>query len=182
MRFSDSQAEREDLYELLIRHVRDFAIFLLDRDGLITTWNEGAVRLFGYDRAEIIGQPLSTLYLPEDVAAGIPERELNDARQRGRASDDRWLKRKDGGRVWVTGVTVAIQHDEIRAFGKIIRDMTVHKEKDERIRKLNEELSERLRELEQFEEVVVGRELEMIRLKEEIRRLHERLKSTGSEP
>lgn len=175
MRYTDTQAEREDLYELLIRHVRDFAIFLLDLDGCITTWNEGAARLFGYDRSEIIGEPLARLYTPEDVAQHAPERELQEARRHGRASDDRWLMRKDGQRIWVTGVTVAIKDAEVRAFGKIIRDMTAHKEKDERIHKLNEELSERLRELEQFEEAVVGRELEMMKLKQDNQRLQEQI-------
>src|SRR3954468_12912935 len=101
----------EEQHRLLMECVTDYAIFLLDTDGRIATWNAGAQRILGYPEAEVIGRPASLFFTPEDVAAGVPELELQSAAQTGRASDDRWQVRKDGGRFWASGITTALRDE-----------------------------------------------------------------------
>jgi PAS domain S-box-containing protein len=115
---------------LLLHHLmkqdRDNAIILMDPAGVIVDWLAGAEPIFGYTLPEALGRYMGTLFTPEDVSAGVPEHELDVARSDGRADDDRWLMRKDGGRFWAHGTTVAL-HDEARnimGFGKILRDRT----------------------------------------------------------
>ena len=168
--------QRRHLYDLFVQSVRDFAIFLLDKNGHIITWNEGGHRVFGYTADEIIGAHLSTLYTEEDLANHVVEEELRIARERGTASDDRWLVRKDGRHVWVSGVTVGIHDAETACYGKIIRDQTEARQKEERIATLNDKLHEKIQELEKFDEATVGRELKMIELKREMERLKDRIK------
>src|SRR3954462_9382031 len=104
----DLQARREFL-ATLVEQVEDYAIFLLSPGGHNATWGSAVERIFGYSEAEFIGQPSVQLFTPEDRAAGVPEQELAAARQLGKASDDRWLLRKDGTRVWVQGMTTALR-------------------------------------------------------------------------
>jgi PAS domain S-box-containing protein len=176
-----------ELHHLLIHHIDDFAIFLLDDDGCVVTWNIGAERLFGYTAAEIIGQPITRFYTAEDITAGVVDQELRDARANGKASDDRWLVRKDGTRVWVSGVTVAFEVRGARVFGKVIRDQTDTRRNAERLVTLNRELvssvkkmeesqqqlMEKVLEMERFEEAVVGRELKMIELEKQVKQLRQ---------
>jgi PAS domain S-box-containing protein len=183
------------LLKLLVDHVEDFAIFLLDADGTVATWNAGAERVFGYTSTEIVGQHFSKFYLREEVASHIPEKELERARTEGRASDDRWLLRKDGRHIWVSGVTVCFKSGGSCDFGKIIRDQTRMKQRDEAIQRLNKELQgtvERLerseamltgkvQDMEGFEDAVVGRELQMIRIKKENERLRLELQQLKDE-
>jgi PAS domain S-box-containing protein len=167
--------QRRYLYDVFVGSVAEFAIFLLDSEGRVVTWNEGARRTFGYGADEIIGKTFTVLYTADDLAASVPERELRAATQEGSASDDRWLVRKDGERIWVTGVTVGLTRDGQPYYGKIIRDQTVVRQKEERIEQLNNDLGEKVTELERFEEVTVGRELKMIDLKRELERIKKRL-------
>jgi PAS domain S-box-containing protein len=112
--------------QVAVNEVKEFAIFQIDPTGHISTWNQGAHRLFGFQDDEAIGQPTDILFTPEDRAQGEPARELNTARVEGRASDDRWQLRKDGTRFWASGVTTAL-HDEAgnpRGFTKVCRDLT----------------------------------------------------------
>lgn len=74
-----------ELYEVFIKHLDDFAIFLVDEEGRVATWNIGAEQLFGYTRTEIIGQPVARFYTADDIAAGVPAQELRDARTNGKA-------------------------------------------------------------------------------------------------
>jgi hypothetical protein len=106
----------------------------------------------------------------------VVEKELYTAKEKGTASDDRWLVRKDGRRVWVSGVTIGLHDIETACYGKIIRDQTEARQKEERFQQLNDNLHEKIRELEKFEEVTVGRELKMIELKREMERLKDRIK------
>jgi PAS domain S-box-containing protein len=167
--------QRQYLYDVFIGSVAEFAIFLLNSEGRIVTWNEGGRRTFGYSADEIIGRYFSVLYTDDDRTASVPERELKTALQCGSASDDRWLVRKDGDRIWVTGVTVGLNRDGQPYYGKIIRDQTVVRQKEERIEQLNNDLGEKVTELERFEEVTVGRELKMIDLKRELDRMKQRV-------
>src|SRR6202521_1674096 len=88
--------QSEERLGLLIEGVQDYALFLIDASGHVSGWNAGAERLLGYEEEEIIGQPLSQFFTPEDRLTGKPERELETARTIGRASDDNWLVRKNG--------------------------------------------------------------------------------------
>ena len=99
--------QSEERLGLLIEGVQDYALFLMDPSGHVSGWNTGAQRLLGYEAEEIIGQPLSQFFTPEDRQTGTPERELETARTTGRASDDNWLVRKDGRRFWASGITTA---------------------------------------------------------------------------
>jgi len=178
MGIKETQAQpeqRQYFYDAFIGSVAEFAIFLLDSKGRVATWNEGGRRTFGYAADEIIGQHFSVLYTDDDRTASVPERELETALQHGSASDDRWLVRKDGERIWVTGVTVGLNRDGHPHYGKIIRDQTVVRQKEERIEQLNNDLGEKVTELERFEEVTVGRELKMIDLKRELERMKKRV-------
>src|SRR5690349_12763545 len=90
----------DELFRLLVASVRDYAIFMLDRDGNVTTWNTGAERLKGYRADEIIGRHFSTFYTAPDLADGKPARMLAGAIEHGRIEDEGWRVRKDGTRFW----------------------------------------------------------------------------------
>ena len=112
--------------QLLIDAVVDYAIYMLDLDGHVVSWNSGAERLKGYTAGEIIGQSFSRFYLPEDQKAGLPEKALRTAREAGRFHTEGWRVRKDGTRFWATVVVDPI-HDEsgkLIGFAKVTRDIT----------------------------------------------------------
>src|ERR1700727_3108062 len=97
-RLSDlAQAER---FQLLVDAVKDYAIYLLDADGRVSTWNSGAQRFKGYAAEEIIGQHFSVFYTEKDRAAGLPARALETAAREGRFEAEGWRVRKDGTRFW----------------------------------------------------------------------------------
>src|SRR5689334_19650043 len=118
------------LYRALLEQVRDHAIFVIGPDGLNHTWNQGVERLLGYSRDEFIGRHTREIFTPEDRAEGVPERELQFAADEGEASDERWLQRKDGSRLWASGMTSRLLGDDGRliGFAKVFRDLTVERE------------------------------------------------------
>ncbi|PQV63328.1 PAS/PAC sensor hybrid histidine kinase [Abditibacterium utsteinense] len=122
----------ENLYAILVAEIRDFAIFLLDREGVIVSWNEGARLLFGYEKNEILGQKVDFLFVPEDRQNGVVEQELHKARTEGRAEDVRWHLRKDGSHVWANGVNTALKSEsgELRGFAKVARDDTLRQKSE----------------------------------------------------
>ncbi|ANB77863.1 histidine kinase (plasmid) [Paraburkholderia phytofirmans OLGA172] len=123
---NDSDVPVEDRYQLLIDAVQDYAIFMLDPDGHVASWNSGARKIKGYSADEIIGRHFSVFYTPEDVASDKPGRELALAAARGRAEDQGWRVRRDGSRFWAD-VTITAVHDPSGAllgFAKVTRDMT----------------------------------------------------------
>lgn len=139
--------QSEEIFRLLVESVTDYAIFLLDTDGRIVTWNSGAEKIKGYTPEEIIGKGLSTFYLPEDAHSGKAERELDIARRTGRFEEEGWRVRKDGTRFWANVVISAV-HDEggnLRGFAKVTRDMTERKRADEVQQALLEQREARLR-------------------------------------
>ena len=123
-------------FRTMVEQVRDFAIFMMDANGRHMTWNEGVLRLTGYDETEFLGLSGSVLFTPEDRARGEVERELRTAVTEGRASDDRWLVRKNGSRFWATGITTRLNDDagELIGFSKMFRDLTAEKEAQDRLR------------------------------------------------
>ena len=118
--------ESEARYRLVVDSLPDYAIFLLDDDGLVTHWNAGAERLLGYTGDDILGRSARILFTPEDQARGEPEKEIATAKSAGRAADDRWHMRKDGSRFYVTGLMTVVTDALGRRIGlaKIMRDVT----------------------------------------------------------
>lgn len=120
-------------FRLLVASVQDYAIFMLDPRGYVTTWNLGAQRIKGYAADEIIGRHFSTFYPPEDVAAGKPAMELVEAERNGRFEDEGWRVRNDGTRFWANVVITALRDGtgRLRGFGKVTRDLTARKAAEE---------------------------------------------------
>ena len=119
-------AERAGLHRLLVDSVRDYAIFALDPDGNVLSWNAGAEYLKGYTANEIIGRHFSIFYPPEKIAEKFPEYELEVARRDGRFEDEGWRIRKDGSRFWANVVITALRGESgtLVGFAKVTRDLT----------------------------------------------------------
>jgi PAS domain S-box-containing protein len=113
-------------YRLLVENTGDYAIFTLDREGCVSSWNLGAQRMLGYSESDILGKPHAITYAPEDRANDIPEQELQTALAAGRSEEDRYYLRKDGQRFCANGVTVPFynSHGAFLGFAKIMRDLT----------------------------------------------------------
>jgi len=133
--------QSEERFRLLVSGVKDYAIFMLDPDGRVATWNAGAERFKGYAAQDIIGQPFSRFYSPEDIAADKPGQELRTALAEGRAEDEGWRLRKDGSRFWANVLVTALRDDKGRllGFSKITRDITERKKTQEALTKAKEE-------------------------------------------
>lgn len=115
----------EDLLQRLLEQSRDHALILLDPGGRILDWLAGSEHMFGYAAAEVVGQSIELIFTPEDLAFGAARHELEVARSVGKGEDDRWLLRKDGTRIWVSGVLTALREgDEVIGYGKVLRDRT----------------------------------------------------------
>jgi two-component system, cell cycle sensor histidine kinase and response regulator CckA len=117
----------------LVDIIDDYAIFILDPKGNITTWNAGAARIYGYSAKEAIGQHLSCFFTPVDVASGVPQRELDNAVMSQSSFEEAWRVRKDGSRFWAHGTITAIFHPagHLTGFLKIVRDLTESQRKAE---------------------------------------------------
>ena len=138
--------ESEQRMRLIAASTRDYAIATMDMDGIVTSWNNGAERLFGYSEKEILGQRAEVLYTPEDRSTDAFRDELNRARKDGRAEDDRWHVRKDGSRVFCSGITSPLIDEKICGFVKIARDLTRSKQiRDQQEARLAWEKQERVR-------------------------------------
>ncbi|MDQ6717783.1 MAG: ATP-binding protein [Gemmatimonadota bacterium] len=141
--------EAGDLHRLLVDRVTEYAIFALDPNGIILSWNAGAERLKGYRPEEIIGRHFSIFYPAEDIAAGKTERELEIARAEGRVEDTGWRLRKDGTRFWANVLITALKDDDgkLVGFAKVTRDLTerrdTHQREIENAKRLAFEESER---------------------------------------
>ena len=103
-------------YRLVVKNAPDYAIFTMDLEGIIRTWNPAAARIMGYSEAEIVGQTAALIFTAEDRAAGVPEREMRKARETGKAEDVRWHLRKDGSRFWANGIMTALNEDAAGAW------------------------------------------------------------------
>jgi PAS domain S-box-containing protein len=129
----------EEQYRLLTENVKDFAIFLLDKDGKIATWNTGAERITGFKEAEAIGQPFALLFRPQDIINREPDKELLIAAEKGRSEDERWHTRKDGSQFWAMGVVTPLWDNEgkLRGYAKIMRDITDRKRAETELAEAN---------------------------------------------
>lgn len=138
--------DRENQFALLVEGIEDYAIFLLDCRGNVSTWNSGAKRIKGYQAADIIGRHFSCFYPPEDLIDGKPLRELAQATKEGCVRDEGWRVRADGSRFWANTLITARFDDTgtLIGFSKITRDMTAHKEFQQRLSDLNDDLEHRV--------------------------------------
>jgi PAS domain S-box-containing protein len=172
--------QSEERFRHLVEAVRDYAIFMLDPEGRIVTWNLGAERIKGYSAQEIIGQHFSKFYPEEDLRDGKPARELEIAIQDGRVEDEGWRVRKDGSKFWATVVITAIRDDggDLIGFTKVTKDNT------ERMLVLKA-LRDSRRELHDSEDSLRRLSLHLLRTQDEERRrigrdLHDSLGQTLS--
>ena len=138
-----------DAFRLLVESTVDYAIFMLDPEGCIASWNAGARRIKGYEAEEIIGRHFSTFYTPDAVERQWPQFELKEATRVGRFEDEGWRVRKDGSQFWANVVITALRgpDGQLRGFAKVTRDLTLRKQQEERIGSLTRELQQRVVEL-----------------------------------
>lgn len=137
-----SLLDAERHFRLLVQSVTDYAIFMLDPEGRVASWNPGAERIKGYSAGEIIGNHFGRFYTPEEFEAGVPQRALETARETGRYEAEGWRVRKDGSRFWANAVIDAV-HDEqgkLIGFAKITRDMTEKREVQLRLQESRDQL------------------------------------------
>jgi PAS domain S-box-containing protein len=132
--------QSEERFRLLVESVRDYAIFMLDPDGHVLTWNAGAQRFKGYQADEIIGQHFSRFYPPEALARGLPDLELRVASETGVFEDEGWRVRKDGSLFWANVVITAMRdaQGELVGFAKVTRDLTQRRGHEEDLRRSEE--------------------------------------------
>jgi PAS domain S-box-containing protein len=127
---SEPLRQSEEMFRLLVEGVKDYAIFMLDPDGFIVSWNSGAQTIKGYTAQEIIGQHFSRFYPPDAIARNWPQRELQIARQEGRFEEEGWRLRKDGTPFWASVVITSLYDENnghLRGFAKVTRDLTDRK-------------------------------------------------------
>jgi PAS domain S-box-containing protein len=138
--------------ELLLDGVKDYAILLLDTEGRVLNWNDGATLLFGYHAADVIGQPFSRFFIPEDRESGRPEAEVRQAAASGQVTCEEWQVRRDGTRFWGCVVITALRDErgELKGFAKVIRDATDRKQLEMELRRQAEELAEANRRKDEF--------------------------------
>lgn len=140
-------SNRERFLEAIVQSAIDYAIISLDLDGLVTSWNEGAVKILGWTADEMIGWPATVFFTQEDREQGVPLREMTAALANGRGSDERWHLRKDGTTFWASGEMMALRtaEDTVIGFIKILRDKTEQREQADRQRLIMHELAHRMK-------------------------------------
>jgi PAS domain S-box-containing protein len=133
--------QREERFRLLVESVQDYAIFMVDPDGCISTWNSGAQRINRYSAPEIVGQHFSQFYTEEERKAGRPRWDLDCARVQGRIEDEGWRVRKGGARYWAFAVITAMRDvkGKLIGFAIVTRDLTERKEAEEKLRRSEEQ-------------------------------------------
>jgi two-component system CheB/CheR fusion protein len=140
--------ESDTRVRLMMESVEDYAIVMLNAEGHIEMWNSGAERTFGYTAAEVTGQHIAIIFTPEDRQREIPSVEMENAREKGRAADERWHLRKDGRRLYVSGVLSSLNdaNGAVIGYVKIGRDLTEQRRAEEELRRTNDGLEVRVRE------------------------------------
>jgi PAS domain S-box-containing protein len=155
-----------DPFHLFVDSVQDYAIFMLDVDGNVLTWNAGAERIKGYKTSEIVGRNFSCFYTPEDVQLGKPQQLLHEAARKGRVEYEGWRVRKDGSRFWANVVLTAVRDQDgtLLGFGKVTRDLTERMWAQNALKESNEKLAQSERSLRELS-------LYLLRAQDEERRL-----------
>ena len=140
VRGAEHLRQSEERFRLLVESVRDYAIFMLDPDGYVLTWNAGAERFKGYRADEIVGSHFSRFYPPEALARGLPAHELETAAREGSFEDEGWRVRKDGSLFWANVVVTAMRDENgtLVGFSKVTRDLTQRRNHEEQLRQSEE--------------------------------------------
>ena len=149
--------ESQERLSLILKSVEDYAIITTDTERVINGWNPGAEKTFGYKQAEVIGKSADIIFTPEDRSKGAPEKEMQTALETGRAEDERWHLRKDGSRLFVSGIMQTLKDNKLDGFVKIARDMT-ERIKAEQIRH-DKEMLEKLVRAQEDERRRIARDL-----------------------
>ncbi|HUR59990.1 MAG TPA: chemotaxis protein CheB [Opitutaceae bacterium] len=168
--FDEALRASEERLRLMIESAKDYAIFTTDTERRVSSWNSGAEAMLGYTEKDIIGQLADLIFVPEDRAKDDAQREADIAAAEGRATNERWHLRKDGTRLYCSGMVRPLRNaaGALVGFVKIMRDLTVQKQSEEALRQRNDEL-------ERFNHAAVGREIRMRELKREVNALAGRL-------
>jgi PAS domain S-box-containing protein len=173
----------EERFRLLVQSVKDYAILMLDAEGRVSTWNEGAERIKGYTTDEILGRSFTAFYPDEAIAAGLPQHELESAARHGRFEDEGWRVRKDGSRFWANVIITPLHNTDGRliGFSKVTRDLTARRDAEAQARRLaaeaaaREEAARRSEELAQLNDQLQEQAAELEAQTEELRTLTEDL-------
>lgn len=145
-------AEDENLYQRLIEEIQDYAIIVLDRNGIIQNWNKGAQKIKQYAEDEIVGKHFSVFYLQEDIENNLPQKLLTEAETNGRATHEGWRKRKDDSRFWGS-ITITAIHDNqnnVIGFSKVTRDLTDKKMAEDNLRGSEERYHKMIAEVQDY--------------------------------
>ncbi len=161
---TSSRGITDEQYRLIVQSIKDYAVFMLNPEGRILSWNEGARLIKGYTAPEVLGRSFEIFYPKEAVADGFPKLELSEAARVGRFEDEGWRIRKDGSRFWANVVITAIreQTGNLIGFAKVTRDLTARRQAEEQARMLAAEQAAHA---------------EVTRRNEELQRLNEQLES-----
>lgn len=146
--------QREERFRRFVDAVQDYAIFMLDIHGNVSTWNAGAERIKGFKASDIIGKNFSNFYLEEDLRSGKPQMELEVAAREGRFEDEGWRLRKDGSRFWANVIITAVRDErgQLIGFGKVTRDLTDRMLAQKALDRANQELKNEIFERKLAEE------------------------------
>ena len=163
--------DRSDRFHLLVEAVRDFAIFLLDAEGRIASWNSGAERIKGYGSEEVMGKSFSIFYPEADLQSGKPQRQLDSAARSGRVEDEGWRVRKDGSKFWAGVVLTALRDKSGRVYGfaKATRDLTERKLAEEALNRSLQQLQKEVQQRIEAENSVRDLSAQILRLQDEER-------------
>lgn len=144
--------QSEQRYHLMVEQVQDYAIFYLNKDGIVENWNKGAEKIKGYKAEEIIGKSFSNFYTAEDFANNLPQQLLSTATLQGRAAHQGWRVKKDGTLFWADVAISAVHNTagEVIGFSKVTHDLTSRKEADDKIKQNSEILEQKNQELEKM--------------------------------
>jgi PAS domain S-box-containing protein len=165
----------EVFFRLLVEAVRDYAIFMLDPEGHILTWNAGAQYIKGYRAEEVIGKHFSIFYTSEDIQSGKTDKELEIARRDGRYEEEGWRVRKDGSRFWADVVITALRDDTGRlvGFGKVTRDLSERKRTEDALRRSMAQLEDEIKYRIEAEQLAREAEASVRSLSDRLLRLQE---------
>lgn len=123
-RAGEDLVQSETRLRIAMDGATEYGIITTDKERRVERWSQGAANIFGYTESEMLGKSLDIIFTEEDKAANVPQKEMEIARDTGRANDERWHQRKDGSRFYVSGVMQPITHNELTGYVKILRDMT----------------------------------------------------------
>jgi PAS domain S-box-containing protein len=181
--------DADALHRLLVESVRDYAIYVLDPDGHVLTWNAGAALLKGYEASEIVGRHFSTFYPASEIALAKPATELREAAKHGRYEDEGWRVRKDGTQFWANVIMTALRNEggALVGFAKITRDLSERRLAEEQTRRLAAESAARAvaefrsKDLDALNHQLQEQALELEAQTEEAQSLAEELEQTNEQ-